>query len=226
MKKIKTALCLIAFLLLSSFSTHQLLAQSEQPPLTRDNSYDDSSPTEQELCEYVNNKIAGHLDPSYLDKAAELEKKYPNATIYTSLSVWYYKDGVKTTETQTLWQQVDELVSGIYGRDQTDSIVHADPNGQLYYTTTHYCSSDDSCNNFVRRWGLVFSTTEDSSLDFPAGMPKHVVLLDPAQKKDRQAWATIVPPLSGGWQYCGLLSPQEDVSKESKVIVYTPPATQ
>ncbi|MCX6958340.1 MAG: hypothetical protein NT164_07380 [Verrucomicrobiae bacterium] len=158
------------------------------------------NPTLQELCDYINDKIAGKLDPSYLDKATEIQNRYPNAAGLTVGDInahnsWHMPIFIIDTPSgtiETLWQQVNELVAHIYGYDSTDSIVHMH-NGQMYTTTTHYAASDAECNNFVQRWGMVFSNENDTSLNFPAGMPKHVALLDETKKDDRESWAAEYP---------------------------------
>lgn len=39
------------------------------------------NPTRQELCDYINAKIAGQLESSYLDQATEIQNRYPNAAM-------------------------------------------------------------------------------------------------------------------------------------------------
>ena len=163
------------------------------------------NPTRQELCDYINDKIAGQLDPSYLDKATEIQNRYPNAAGLTvkdiNQHVCSFMDGLMQVMIlgpgdvveQTLWQQIDELVTHIYGHDATDSTVQTKHNGQSYTTTTHYAASDAECDNFVQRWGMVFSNENDASLNFPAGMPKHVTLLDETKKDDHETWAAEYP---------------------------------
>ena len=79
------------------------------------------NPTRQELCDYINDKIAGRLDASYLDKAVEIEARYPEAVLGAVLC---YGDGKKITI--SLWQQVDDLVNGIYGTDTEDLTLRVD----------------------------------------------------------------------------------------------------
>ncbi|MFZ4116157.1 MAG: hypothetical protein ACOYK6_05475 [Chthoniobacterales bacterium] len=185
MKKIIKSLTLAAFLFLGVLSSHPCLAQGQK-----------INPTRQELSDYINNKIAGHLDSSYLDKASELEKEYPNATLYKTGSRIYSPEGW-LKETQSLWDQVDELVTGVYGVDFFDS---DDPN--LYFDASsrkpyhfigyHYSSSDKSINDFIGRWGLSISKVENDS-ELPVGTPKKVVLLDNASQEERLAWAKRLP---------------------------------
>jgi hypothetical protein len=220
MKKIKitSAPFVAVLLLLEALISYPCLAQDEQAYV--------HDPTRQELCDLINNKIAGHLDSSYEDKAAELERNYPMATVRQT--GWYIAspDGSSIEQTQSLWDQVDKFVEGIYGYDYTDNTVRADPvTGQLYYTKTHYYSSDASCNDFVGRWGLAISTVENDSA-FPAGTPKKVILLDNAMPEDHQPWAALLPESlkspNNGIQFYGPLYLYQDEYEETKVIVYSP----
>lgn len=185
MKKIVNVLCLMTALSLSSFAQRSF-AQENQPSQQQKNY---NNPTEQELCDYINNKIAGRLDSSYLDKAAELEEKYPNAA--------GYPNPCALSGVQTLWEQVDELVTAIYGRD-----INSPNQDDFDKPNTHTSASDFSCGFFIWRWKLALSEEQDDSLNFPVGMPKHVVLLDETKKETRKKWgrepAMLVDSYYGG----------------------------
>lgn len=186
------------------------------------------NPTRQELCDYINDKIAGRLDPAYLDKASEIQNRYPKAAGLTVRDLDEHSGNIICAPNdeveQTLWGQVDNLVNGVYGTDATDDTLRVDKKGNAYTTTTHTSASDSSCNNFLQRWGLVIS--EESDPSFPVSMPKHVVLIDASQQEIRQKWAALFPAnfSHGDWGY-SLMS--ITVSLDSTVVTkipYTPTA--
>lgn len=80
------------FLLLTTLTLGRLIAQD----LTR-----------QELCDYINDKIAARVDSAYLEKISELETTYPEATKQAD---WC----------GSLCQEVDRLVDLIYGADASN----------------------------------------------------------------------------------------------------------
>ncbi len=173
------------------------------------------NPTRQELCDYINDKIAGQLDPSYLEKATEIQSRYPQAEVYHTMTF-----NSNTGEvTVSLWAQVDDLVDAIYGTDTQDSTLRVDKKGNAYTTTTHTSASDGSVNNFINRWGLAGSEDQDS--DFPANMPKHVVMMDGNDPAQHAAWGARSPSQNPNVLNLNI-TVVRDVSVTTK-IPYNPP---
>lgn len=118
------------------------------------------NPTQQELCNYINETIAARVDVSYVEKAKGLECSYPEATI------------AETSE-QTLWQEVDQIVNRIYAVTVDNPTPEASCYAQL-------------AQDRLAAWGLVLSSDADISL--PSDIPIHVVLANASRGFIREAW--------------------------------------
>ncbi len=179
------------------------------------------NPTRQELCDYINDKIAGKLDPSYLDKATEIQNCYPKADAFP----YVLPGGMFATseEAISLWRRVDDLVAAIYGEDTEDSTLRVDKKGNAYTTITHTSASDNSVNDYITHWGLAVSEDQDSG--FPANMPKHIVMMDGNDPEQRAAWGTLHPRYSytNGADMNRAISFKMDLSVTTR-IPYNPPA--
>lgn len=179
------------------------------------------NPTRQELCDYINDKIAGKLDPSYLDKATEIQNRYPKADAFP----YVLPGGMFATseEAISLWRRVDDLVAAIYGEDTEDSTLRVDKKGNAYTTITHTSASDNSVNDYITHWGLAVSEDQDSG--FPANMPKHIVMMDGNDPEQRAAWGTLHPRYSyrNGADMNRAISFKMDLSVTTR-IPYNPPA--
>ena len=179
----------------------------------------DKNPTRQELCDYINAKIAGKLVPSYLDIAVEIQNRYPLAAEFQRSQVVAHKQ----SQTISLWQQVDNVVNAVYGTDTTNSKLHVDENGIAYTTAIHNSASDASLNNYVNRWGLVVSEEQDGSLLFPTSiMPKHFVLRPQMNGDEREVWGsqpTSQSTKKNGLKMCEVKIDSHVVTK----IPFTPP---
>lgn len=181
------------------------------------------NPTRQELCDYINDKIAGQLDPSYLDKATGIQNRYLQAAVYITGILNYDNKGVVSLANISLWQQVDDLVGAIYGTDREDSTLRFDKKGNAYTTITHASASDGSINNFINRWGLAVSEDQDS--DFPANMPKHIVMMDGNDPEQQAPWGSFQPSyvIKAGEMNLGI-PVKIDLSVTTR-IPYNPPAS-
>ena len=143
------------------------------------------NPTEQELCDYLNDKIAGRLDASYLAKASAFENRYPETS-------------------PILFQIVDQMVQEIYdGVDQKDSLPSVGKDGLPYYAIKHYSVSYLGASV----WGLQFSDQNDVSLEFPVEMPVHAFVSETQDSECRKNWGTLS-------QIQGRVLTQESVKKE------------
>lgn len=79
-------------------------------------------------------------------------------------------------------------------------------------------------NNFINRWGLSVSEDQDSSLGFPANMPKHVVVMDGNDPEQHAAWGSLEPShvIKAGEMKLGIPI-KIDLSITTR-IPYNPPA--
>ena len=125
--------------------------------------------TEQELCDYVNDKIAGRLDSTFLAKAIEFEHRYPEISV-------------------DLFQRVDQMVKEIYdGIDKKDTLPSLEKDGLPYYKIKHYSVSYLNASVF----GLQFSDQDHASLQLPSDIPVHAFIADAQNKERRRNWGAM-----------------------------------
>jgi|GEM_PF-5241445 len=136
-----------------------------------------NNPTRQELCDYINFRIAALFNVSYDAEAQKIASCYPNI------------EKSRMANSETVWLEADEFVRRLYGYDNNDSTVHVDTNGALYTTVTHFSATPADCNTFINYdWKLELTTTKDPTFNLPSQAIWHVAVMDGANKNEHANW--------------------------------------
>ncbi len=182
----------------------------------------DKNPTRAELRDAINDELAALVDSSYLQKAQEIEQRYPDTAVSHMLPSYFFFDtsddviynkmvGIAVCsyeptnyysiqngyfipfDDRALWDQVQDFINANKKEIVKDPHVMMDDHQALYRTVSDRSVSNEDLNKFLACWGLKISEEKDSSLGLPKRMSRHVVLADQNSSEDRERWTMMIP---------------------------------